>query len=134
MDNDGPGDTVTANGWERIDELRQSGPNSAFVFVEMSVRAELAELFDKAIAPAVRQAGYEPFRVDRKEHANSIDDEIVGNIRKSRFMVADFTDQRAGVYFEAGMMNGLGRTVIWMCDKAELGKVHFDVRHGNFID
>ena len=70
---------------------------------------------------AVRLAGYEPFRVDRKEHANSIDDEIIGNIRKSCFMVADFTGQRAGVYFEAGMMNGLGRTGIWMCKKEELG-------------
>jgi len=73
MHNDGPGDTVTANGWERIDELRQSGPNSAFVFVAMSFATELGDLYDKAIAPAVRQAGYEPIRVDRKEHANSID-------------------------------------------------------------
>ena len=127
-------DAVTMKGWEYLSQLRQSGPNSAFVFVAMSFAAEMSDLYDKAIAPAVRQAGYEPIRVDRKEHANSIDDEIVGNIRKSRFMVADFTSQRAGVYFEAGMMNGLGRTVIWMCDKGELEKVHFDVRQRNFID
>jgi hypothetical protein len=127
-------DAVTMEGWEYLSQLRQSGPNSAFVFVAMSFAAEMSELYDKAIAPAVRQTGYEPIRIDRKEHANSIDDEILGNIRKSRFMVADFTGQRAGVYFEAGMMNGLGRTVIWMCDKAELGKVHFDVRQRNFID
>lgn len=94
----------------------------------------MSGLYDDAIAPAVRQAGYEPIRVDRKEHTNSIDDEIVGSIRRSRFMVADFTGQRAGVYFEAGMMMGLGRNVIWMCDKKELGKVHFDVRQRNFID
>ncbi|SRR6266478_9216932 len=86
----------------------------------MSFAAEMSEFYDKAIEPAVRQAGYEPIRVDRREHANSIDDEIIGNIRKARFMGADFTGQRAGVYFEAGMMNGLGRTVVWMCDKREL--------------
>jgi len=126
--------TVTMEGWERIAHLRQSGPNSAFVFVAMSFAPEMTALFDEAIAPAVRDAGYEPFRVDRKEHANSIDDEIIGNIRKSRFMVADFTGNRSGVYFEAGMMNGLGRTVIWMCKKEELEAVHFDVRQRNFID
>src|SRR6266478_5318453 len=113
-------DAVTMEGWEYLSQLRQSGPNSAFVFVAMSFAAEMSEFYDKAIEPAVRQAGYEPIRVDRREHANSIDDEIIGNIRKARFMGADFTGQRAGVYFEAGMMNGLGRTVVWMCDKREL--------------
>ena len=126
--------TLTLKGWERVAELRQAGPNSRFVFVAMSFSGALSNLYDGAIAPAVRQAGYEPIRVDRKEHANPIDDEIVGSIRRSRFMVADFTGQRAGVYFEAGMMTGLGRTVIWMCDKRELREVHFDVRQRNFID
>jgi hypothetical protein len=119
---------------ERIAQLRQAGPDSVSVFVAMSFASEMSELYDAAIAPAVREVGYEPIRVGRKEHANSIDDEILGNIRKSRFMVADFTGQRAGVYFEARMMNGLGRTVIWMCKKEELEKAHFDVRQRNFID
>jgi hypothetical protein len=126
--------TLSMAGWERVAELRRAGPNSAFVFVAMSFGSTLSNLYDGAIALAIREAGYEPIRVDRKEHTNSIDDEIVGNIRKSRFMVADFTGQRAGVYFEAGMMAGLGRNVIWMCDKSELEEVHFDVRQRNFID
>jgi hypothetical protein len=125
---------VTMQGWEYLRQLRREGSRSAFVFVAMSFSSALSGLYDLAIEPAVRQTGYEPFRVDRKEHTNSIDDEIVGNIRKSRFMVADFTGQRAGVYFEAGMMTGLGRNVIWMCDRQELNKVHFDVRQRNFID
>jgi hypothetical protein len=129
----GTSGALTMTGWERLDQLRQKGPNSSFAFVAMSFSNTMSDLFDKAIEPAVRQAGYEPIRVDRKEHTNSIDDEIIGNIRKSRFMVADFTGQRAGVYFEAGMMTGLGRTVIWMCDRQDLAAVHFDVRQRNFI-
>jgi len=121
-------------GWERVSQLRQEGPNSVLAFVAMSFSADLGPLFDHAIAPAIREVGYEPFRVDRKEHTNSIDDEIIGSIRKSRFMVADFTQNRSGVYFEAGMMSGLFRTVIWMCKKEELGAVHFDIRQRNFID
>jgi hypothetical protein len=130
----GTSGALTMAGWERLDQLRQKGPNSSFAFVGMSFSNTMNDLFDKAIEPAVRRAGYEPIRVDRREHTNSIDDEIIGNIRKSRFMVADFTGQRAGVYFEAGTMTGLGRTVIWMCDKQELARVHFDVRQRNFID
>jgi hypothetical protein len=31
-------------------------------------------------------------------------------------------------------MRGLGRTVIWMCEKSDLVNVHFDTRQYNFID
>jgi nucleoside 2-deoxyribosyltransferase len=91
-------------------------------------------LYNQAIKPAILKAGYDPLRIDRHEHVNRIDDEILGQIKRSRFMVADFTGQRYGVYFEAGMMIGLGRTVIWMCDKKQLDQLHFDVRQFNFID
>jgi len=94
------------------------------------------QLYEDAIRPAIRAAGYEPLRIDRHEHVNRIDDEIVGQIKRSRFMVADFTGQRHGVYFESGLMMGLGRNVIWMCDQRELQAdlIHFDVRQYNFID
>jgi hypothetical protein len=56
-------------------------------------------------------------------------------------MVADFTLQRGGVYFESGMMHGLGRNVIWMCHEDELKTdeskskegLHFDIRQYNFL-
>lgn len=44
-----------------------------------------------------------------------------------------FTGQKPGVYYEAGFMHGLGRKVIWLVEKQELDKVHFDVRQYNFI-
>jgi hypothetical protein len=53
------------------------------------------EVYDEAIKPAISEAGYNPLRIDRVEHANRIDDEIIGRIKGSRFMVADFTGQRA---------------------------------------
>ena len=48
-------------------------------------------------------------------------------------IVADFMEQRAGVYFEAGSAFGLGRPVIWTARKADLKNVHFDSRPYNFI-
>ena len=72
----------------------------------------MREIYDQAIQPAITDAGYESLRIDRHEHVNRIDDEIIGQIKRSRFMVADFTGQRHGVYFEAGLMLGLDRPVI----------------------
>jgi nucleoside 2-deoxyribosyltransferase len=58
-----------------------------------------------------------------------ITDRILSEIRLAQFVVADFTGQRGGVYFEAGFARGLGREVIWMCREDELKLVHFDVKH-----
>ena len=127
--------SLTLPGWERLEEIRRAGRLSNRVFVAMWFDKSTDDLYANAIEPAIESAMYDPLRIDRHEHVNRIDDEIIGQIRRSRFMVADFTGQRYGVYFEAGMMMGLGRTVIWLCDKKELGegKLHFDVRQFNFI-
>ncbi len=126
---------VLIDGWKRLEEIARSARQSTRTFVAMWFDKSMDDLFEKAIKPAVTEAGYEPLRIDKFEHVNRIDDEIVGQIRRSRFMVADFSGQRHGVYFEAGMMLGLGRNVFWMCPKGELdeNKVHFDVRQYNFI-
>jgi hypothetical protein len=125
--------TLTLNGWERAFEVGKRGRSSDAVFIAMSFHPSHDATYEKCIAPAIEEAGYRPLRVDKVEHVNRIDDQIIADIRRCRFMVADLTDQRQGVYFEAGMMMGLGRTVIWMVRKDELSKVHFDNRQYNFI-
>ena len=125
--------TVTTRGWLELERLKGSGGGSSNAFVAMWFDKDRA-VYDDAIGRAVRAAGYTPVRIDRVEHVNRIDDEIIARIRSSRFLIADFTGQRNGVYFEAGFMLGLGRPVIWLCEKAELDKVHFDTRQYNTID
>ena len=49
------------------------------------------QAFEVGIEPAIEEAGYKPLRIDRKEHVNKIDDEIIAELRRSRFVVADFT-------------------------------------------
>lgn len=124
---------VTMKGWERIQQIQKSGKDSKRAFVAMWFDPLMDEVYDKAIAPAISRAGYLPLRIDRHPHVNRIDDEIIGQIKRCRFMVADFTGQRHSVYFEAGMMHGLARNVIWMCKKDELNDVRFDVRQFAFI-
>jgi nucleoside 2-deoxyribosyltransferase len=86
-----------------------------------------------AIEKAIQISGYEALRIDRKEHNNKIDDEIVAGIRRSKFLVADFTGHRGGVYFEAGFASGLGIPVIWLCREDALKDLHFDTRQYNHI-
>jgi hypothetical protein len=86
---------------------RASPPLSHQAFVAMSFDKKLNRVYAKGIKPAIRSCGYKPMIIRTKEHANKIDDEIIAEIKKSTFLIADFTDHRGGVYFEVGAM-GLG--------------------------
>ena len=134
VDHDPPSVRILAKGYQRLFEIQRASRQSAFAFVAMWFDESMSDVYDNAIAAAIQEAGYRPVRIDRVHHSNRIDDEIIGRIKGSRFMVADFTGHRAGVYFEAGFMLGLGRTVIWMCRKDDMAQIHFDTRQYNFID
>lgn len=96
----------TARGWEELDKLRQPRSDSSQAFVAMWFSDETTDAYAKGIAPALSDTGYRAMRIDKKEHNNRIDDEIIAEIRRSRFVIADFTCEpekpRGGVYFEAG--------------------------------
>ena len=125
---------LTLTGWERVEELRQSLPDSRRVFVAMSFRDDLTALYENGIKLGVEDSRYfQAFRVDSEQHNQKIDDKIVADIRRSALVVADVTHQSQGVYYEAGYAAGLGRQVIWMCRENEIKKAHFDTRQFNHI-
>jgi hypothetical protein len=124
---------ITPQGWAEVERLRSINPESATAFVAMSFREEFITLFTNGIAPGIAAAGFQAVRVDQKEHNNRIDDEIIATIRSSRFLVADFTIDRGGIYFEAGYALGLGLPVIWLVRDSEKDAIHFDNRQYNFI-
>jgi hypothetical protein len=126
--------TLSMEGWKRVQPHPRTGGLPGRCFVAMWFSEETRTAYEGGIEPAISRAGFKPVRIDRKEHNNEIPDEIIAEIRNSEFMVADFTGQRAGVYYEAGFAMGLGRKVIWCCRKDEIGKLHFDTNHKNHID
>ena len=127
--------TLTEMGWNRIAELERGGARteSKQVFVAMSFDASLNSAWEHGFSKACYAAGYKPLRVDLKEHNEKICDVIVAEIRNSRFVVADFTGHRGGVYYEAGFAKGLGLEVIWTCQDIDIDKTHFDTRQYSHI-
>jgi len=125
--------TISPEGWAHLEHLRERNPGSPQAFVAMSFDPSLLPLWLDGLEPAIRDAGYNPLRIDRKEHTRKIDDEIVAEIRRSKFLVVDLTGQRQSVYFEAGFALGLGITVIWTCRQDEIADLHFDIRQYNCI-
>ncbi|MDZ5648618.1 hypothetical protein [Nitrospirillum sp. BR 11828] len=129
----GPQISLIAKGHIIYDEMIGVRVASSQVFVAMWFDSSMNDVYSSGIEPAVLNAGYAPIRIDKTEHDGKIDDRIIAEIRRSSFLIADFTGHRGGVYYEAGFAHGLGRRVIFMCQKDHLDKLHFDIRQYNTI-
>ena len=125
---------ITGSGWDYLDEYKRQKPkDSKKAFIAMWFDKSMDPILDNAIYPAVEEAGYEPIRIDRVEHIDKVDDKIIAEIRSSKFLIADLTGHRNGVYFEAGFALGLGIPVVWCVREDQLDKAHFDVRQFNCV-
>jgi len=125
---------ILPQGYIELDNLRQDTRDSTQGFIAMWFDDALDNAYSDGFQKGVLDAGYDPVRIDQMEHINRIDDEIVAQINASRFIVADFTGHRGGVYFEAGYAMGLGLPVFWTCRKDHIEDLHFDIRQFNCID
>lgn len=123
---------ITPTGWAHLDSLTRGNHESVTGFVAMWFDDSMNRAFS-AIELGIRAAGYKTLRIDRYPHNNKIDDEIIAGIRRSKFLVADFTGHRGGVYFEAGFAKGLGLEVVWLCREDDLENLHFDTRQYSHI-
>ena len=127
---------VSIDGYRHInDSITTVDPAQAFV--AMWFDEEMTIAYEEGIKKAVESAGYTPMRIDKKPDVNKIDDEIIAEIRRSRFLIADFTHgddgARGGVYFEAGFAFGLGLPVIYTCRNDMVKRLHFDTRQYHHI-
>lgn len=125
---------LTNKGWDYLET--QPRATGAQGFIAMAFK-DMDDVHD-AIAAAVRAAGYKPLRIDGHEFVGGIMDEILARIRESRFVIADLTHNRGGVYHEAGFALGLNIPLIPTCrqdylDGNGVEKVHFDLQHLNLI-
>ena len=123
---------ITLDGYNYIADLVVN-PDSAQCFIAMWFDESMNDAYEQGIKTAIEAAGYNPIRIDKKDdNLNKIDDQIIAEIRRSRFLVADFTHgddgARGGVYYEAGFAHGLNIPVIFMCREDKLEELHFDTR------
>lgn len=93
-------------------------------------RDDVARAFG-AFRAAVRQTGFELRKLDDQPKAGLVDNRLRVELRRSRFLIADPPGGNSGAYWEAGFGEGLGRPVIYTCERAsfEKEKPHFDTNH-----
>lgn len=127
---------LTVKGWERI-YSQSLGRNSKNVFIAMAFTDPQKKKCDPTVRETIKETvaslGWMPIIVDEVEHNEGVMDKIVAEINQSRFIIAELTFQKSGVYYEAGYAKGMGLPVIHIVKKEDHSNCHFDVQHLNLI-
>lgn len=87
----------------------------------------------KGISKAVSNSGNEVYFLDLDAHNDNIFNKMMTEIVGCKFLIADFTSQNTGVYYEAGYAKALGKTVIYTCKNSDFENVHFDIKQTQFV-
>lgn len=132
---------LTPAGWDHYASMLKDSKDSRVAFMAMKFNdPELDTVFASCFQPAAARAGYTLLRVDSNPEAGLIDDQMMVQIRRARFMIADLTHANKGAYWEAGFAEGLSRPVIYTCradhfkeDTERDKRPHFDINHRQIV-
>lgn len=124
------GTHLTYKGLAKVIEIKESGSQSDRCFIAMSFSKDLNPTRD-ALKAAIKTASFQPILIDEIHYDSevTINDALLAEIKKCKFLVADFTEHKHGVYFEAGFALGLKKPVIYVCHKDDFANTHFDLNH-----
>jgi hypothetical protein len=120
---------IKPKGWNKIEELNRQ-TNFKQGFVAMWFDNSMDE-YGETIKQAIKDAGFEPMLLKGEYFLDKIDDKIIAEIKRSRFVVADVSGERPNVYYEAGFAQGLKIPVIWTIKEGH--KLHFDTQQFQHI-
>lgn len=89
--------------------------------------------YDQVLAPAIEEAGLEPYRIDQDPSVNTIIEDIHSKIRSSALCLADITTPNPNVWYEIGYAKASSKEVIYVCSQ-EVKKFPFDISHTRIIN
>lgn len=126
--------TLTLDGWKKYEDLKKGQNNSHKAFMAMQYgNTKLDCVFTNIIKPGLKELGFEINRLDKTNKSGLIDENLRVEIRDSKFLVVDLSDENKGAYWEAGYGEGLNKKIFYICDKQQFDTVknlvHFDVSH-----
>ena len=127
------GVSLSLGGWERYEAEKRGRFDGNYGFIAMQFNdVNLDDFVEKVVRPVVKKAtGCDLVTLHDVAAAGVIDNIMRVQIRDAKFVIADLTHDNRGAYWEAGYAEGLGKPVIYICEKTkfEEKKTHFDTNH-----
>ena len=124
---------LTLAGWERYEQEKRGEFEGNFGFIAMQFDDPgLDDFVQDVVKPAVKNGiGYDLVDMRDVAQAGVIDNIMRVQIRDSAFVIADLTHDNHGAYWEAGYAEGLGKPVVYICERTKFERdgSHFDTNH-----
>ena len=125
--------SLTLDGWERYEAEKRGEFKGNYGFIAMQFDdPELDPFVKDVVKPAVKEGvGYDLVDMRDVGRAGIIDNIMRTQIRDAAFVIVDLTHDNSGAYWEAGYAEGLGKPVLYICEKTKFDerKTHFDTNH-----
>jgi len=120
----------TFDGLQYLESLDQPNKSSKNIFVAFNFEESLSKIFNTYVKEAIEALGFNYTIVTQNTttHDKAISDEIIAKLKSSRIVIADFTNHRNSVYFEAGFAMGMKIPIIWTCQEGHENDLSFDTR------
>ena len=124
---------LTLDGWERYEAEKRGAFGGHYGFIALQFDdSNLDPFVQDVVKPAVKEGiGYDLVDMRDVARAGVIDNLMRIQIRDAAFVIADLTHDNPGAYWEAGYAEGLGKPVVYICEKKkfEAKRTHFDTNH-----
>ena len=124
---------LSQRGWERYEAGNRVVRDENYAFIAMQFgNAELDAFVQDVLKPAVEDGlGLKLVDMRNVGRAGIIDNIMREQIKDARVVIVDLTHDNHGAYWEGGYAEGLGKPVIYICEKKkfEQSKTHFDTNH-----
>jgi len=124
---------LTLSGWEQFESLKQGSEIGKSGFIAMKFGDQILDpLVRDHIKPSIKnELNYDVIDLRDVAQAGVIDNIMREHIRDSAFVLVDLTHDNSGAYWEAGYAEGLGKPVIYLCERSKFdeAKTHFDTNH-----
>jgi hypothetical protein len=102
---------------------------TCFVIQPFDEGGKFDKRYTDVFAPAIRDAGLDPYRVDTDPTVSIPIDEIQNGIRRASLCFADITQDNPNVWFELGYALASDKEICLVCSDERTGKYPFDVQH-----
>jgi hypothetical protein len=89
--------------------------------------------YETVFAPGIREAGLEPYRVDRDAGVSIPIDDIESGIRNAVICFAEITTNNPNVWFELGYAIAVAKEVVLVSSEERESHFPFDVQHRSII-
>lgn len=91
------------------------------------------ERFEAIFAPAIREAGLKPDRVDGDPSVSIVINRIQAGIRRARVCFAEISENNPNVWYEVGYAIACLKPLVFVADRNRRKKLPFDAQHRRVI-